>query len=190
MPGLPHPLLEDDVDVSKSVGRSRLPIWFANAAELEAYDMTTANVVMVGDWLYRKDTSLVGASGIDVLLDGNGNRWRRVEGEVFILPWSISAGIGANEFIIGHEFVTAVSFPENFEGSRARALSTAVSDRALPVKKNGTTFGEVIYAAVTEVATFESDPTSFAPGDYLTFFGPPGLDAGLANFFGTFLGSR
>lgn len=190
MAGLPHPLLQDSVHVSKPVGRSRLAIWFQDEAELLQYDMTSANRIMVGDYAYAKDNSFVGAVSGAVILDGNGNRWRKIVGTDIFLPFSMSLGIGPNELIFGHQFVVPVSFPENMVGSSARALSTATSTRELPFKKNGTQFGKVIYTTALPLATFESDPISFAPGDYFTLYGPPGLDATLGNLFGTFLGSR
>lgn len=192
MAGLAHPLLRDGVDVSKSVGRSRLIIWFQDAAELADYDMSLANMIAVGDWNYRKDNSLVGSVGDDVLLDGNANRWRRVVGDVYLVPFSFTQGSGSVEFLLGHEFRTAVAFPEDLVGSGARALATATGERRYKLYKNSslTHFGEIIFSPATELATFEADAVSFAPGDYLRMYSPSGLDATLANFFGTLVGSR
>jgi len=100
MPGLPHPLLQDGVNVSKSVGRSRLAIWFQDAAELAIYDMSLANYISVGDWNYRKDNTLVGSIGTDVLLDGNGNRWRRLTGDVYLMPFSMTLGNWAHALLL------------------------------------------------------------------------------------------
>lgn len=192
MAGSPHPLLRDGVDVSKSVGRSRLIIWFQDAAELATYDMSLANMISVGDWTYRKDNSLVGSVGDAVILDGNGNRWRRVVGDVYLLPFSFSQGVGSSEFLFGHAFTEPVSFPEDFVGSYGFALNTATGERRFKLYKNDalTVFGEIVFSAATSPATFSSDAISFVPGDYLRFYSPTGLDATLANFFGTLVGSR
>jgi len=192
MAGELHPWLRDGVNVSKSVGRSRLIIDFQDAAELAVYDMSLARKVSVGDWIYVKDNTLVGAVADDVLLDGNGNRWRRVVGDIYLLPFSSSLGFGANELLLGHEFRTAVSFPENFDGSSFRALTTATSERRWPLYKNAevAAFGEIVFAPATALATFESDAVSFAPDDYLRLYSASGVDASLANVFGTLIGSR
>jgi hypothetical protein len=192
MPGLPHPLLQDGVNVSKSVGRSRLAIWFQDAAELAIYDMSLANYISVGDWNYRKDNTLVGSIGTDVLLDGNGNRWRRLTGDVYLMPFSMTLGYGANELLLVHAFTGNVTFPTNLAGSSGIALNSATAERRFRIFKNNAVspFAEVILAAANPVPTFSGAETVFTRGDYARVLAPTELDATLQNVGITLLGSR
>lgn len=194
MAGAPHPLLQTGDDVSKSVGRSRLPIWFSDPAELALYDMTTANVIMVGDFIYRKSPSLsaLPASGLDILIDGNDNRWRMVEGTTYLFGFFSTQGVGANELLMIHPITVNVVLPENLVGSWGVALNTATDERRFPVKKNDSDLiGEIIFSPALANPTFESDEITLVPGDFVTARGQTsGSDATLANFGVTFVGSR
>lgn len=193
MPGLPHPLLQDGVNVSKSVGRSRLTIWFQDPAELALYDMSLANYISVGDWNYRKDNTLVGAIGTDVILDGNGNRWRRLTGDVYLMPFSMTLGYAVSELLLVHAFTGNVTFPAGLAGSYGIALNTATAERRFRVFKNnsGSPFAEIVFAAGVAAPTFvAATQTVFTRGDYARVLAPTGLDATLQNVGVTLLASR
>lgn len=189
---LPHPLLIDGQNVEKSVGRSRLIIWFADAAELALYDMSAASRIAVGGLNYVK-TSLVSApSGLDVLVDGAGNKWLAQTGNFYVMPFSATLGFGASELILVHSIVTPVTLPEDFVGSYGVALSTATAERKFTAHKNSdvSPFGEITFAIATPTPTFSADETILLPGDYVTIKAPAGIDATLANVGVTLVGTR
>ncbi len=189
-----HPFLIDLQNVEKSNGRSRLLIWFADPAELLLYDMSAANMVVVGERTYKKDGTLAlePAQGLNILVDYAGNRWRFVRGEEYLLAFSATLGFGASELILVHPIVTPVTFPEDFVGSYGMALGTATAERRFSVHKNSdvTPFGEVIFAIATPAPAFSADETILLPGDYVTIKAPAGIDTTLANVGVTLLGTR
>lgn len=189
---LPHPLLIDGQNVEKSVGRSRLIIWFADAAELSLYDMSAASRIAVGSLNYVKTSLVSGPSGLDVLVDGAGNKWLAQTGNFYVMPFSATLGFGANELILVHPFVVNVTFPENLVGSFGVALGTATLESRFRLYKNeeSSPFGEVIFSTALPNPTFESDETVFEPGDYAKVRAPSSIDASLANVGVTLLGTR
>lgn len=194
MAGEPHPLLRTGVNVSKAVGRNRLVIAFANAAELAIYNMDDAQMITVGGRLYQKSPSLSGLPSSDPLLiiDGNGNRWRLVAGEVYLIPFFATLTVGANELLMLHPITLNVTLPQDLVGSFGYALNTATTTRVLPLKKNdtGSPIAEITFLSGVNEPIFEADEFVLVPGDFLTARGPSSEDATLANFGVTIVASR
>lgn len=188
-----NPWLRDGEQVDKSEGREFVVIALADENALAALDMSEAQVLVVGERLYKKSPSLAAlpASGLDLLIDAAGNRWRAMEGTSYLLPFFTTLGLGSNELLLIHQVATTITLPEDFLGSFGIALTTATADKVLTVKKNETdVIGTITFHAGLPTPTFASDETVLVPGDYVTVRAPSSPDATLANIAVTLMATR
>ena len=75
-----------------------------------------------------------------------------------------------------------VNFPDDLIKSRGKAGVAATAESVFPIKKNGTQFATMTFAAAGTVATFatSSDDETFAAGDVLVVEAPASPDSTLA----------
>jgi microcystin-dependent protein len=111
------------------------------------------------------------------------------------LPVPVSLDVGGTmtngEYLGGWIAPFACSFPAGASGSRVTAGTAATGSTTISVKKNGTEFATIAWAASGTVATVTiTSTTSFAINDVMTFHGPATADATLADVRGNLLGTR
>lgn len=82
-----------------------------------------------------------------------------------------------------------VAFKAELAGSAFRALVAATAQTDLLLKKNGTTFATVRFAAAGTTATFVGSVLVLCEaGDEITLVAPASADATLSGIYGTLLG--
>ena len=116
---------------------------------------------------------------------GAANANAQVYGLAIALP---GLAFQASEWLFGHKFGVAVSFPENFSGSYAIAEVAATSAAEFSLKKNGTEFGTLTFTGTT--GTFSASATNFAIGDLLEIVAPATEDDTLAHLSITLIGAQ
>jgi len=81
MAGDPHPVFVDGVPVEKGNARSYLALRLGDADALRSKNLSTTWLVWVGSALYGRDASDTTSpdDGDAVILDGNSNRWKKVD---------------------------------------------------------------------------------------------------------------
>lgn len=98
---------------------------------------------------------------------------------------------GDGQVLLRVKFRRAFTIPAGLTLSGLDALVAATAEAVCSVKKDGTEFGTMTFAAsgtiTTQAAALE---TVFAIGDILTVIAPVTADATLADLFGTIVGSR
>jgi hypothetical protein len=77
--------------------------------------------------------------------------------------------------------VRAFSIPTNLANSIAKCGTTPTASQTLTLKKNGTAFGTMVFAAAGSTATLTATATSFAVGDVLTIENQLSADATFAD---------
>ncbi len=87
----------------------------------------------------------------------------------------------SDEVIFRMTMVTPVQFPTNFASSRGDAETAPTADAVYNIKKNGVTFGTVVFPAGIAIPVFYCTATTFAAGDKLTVHAPNPADATLAD---------
>lgn len=98
--------------------------------------------------------------------------------------------LGDGETFFGVIMARAASFPAGLTGSQAKAGAAATAETVIALKKNGTQFGTVTFAAAgTSGAFAAASETTFAAGDVLTAVGPSPADATLADLRITLTGA-
>lgn len=186
-----NPWLKDAVAVDKSAGRLRTIVVLLSHSEIRALDLSASLYLMVGDRLFKKDSSLTAADDdLNIIIDAAGNRWRFLAGEHYEFGGSWTLGFGAGELMLIRSFVTNVTIPEDFAGSRGIALTVSTLQKIFSVKKNGVEFGTVTFEPATASPVFDCPETVFLAGDYCTVVAPASSDATLANVGLTFVGTR
>lgn len=194
MAGDPHPFLRDGEQVDKSEGRAFVVLGIADANALAALDMGEAQYLVIGERLYKKSPSLAAspASGLDILIDANGNRWRALDGRTYLLPFFTTLGLGASELLLIHQVATNLTLPEDFLGSEGYAMTTATAETVLTVKKNDTdTIGTITFHAGLHEPTFAAAAeVVLVAGDFITVRAPSSQDATLANIAVTLMATR
>lgn len=76
----------------------------------------------------------------------------------------------------------AFTFPADMASSKGLAVAGATASATFSLKKNGTQFATMVFAAGAATATFTASPaTSFAVGDILEISAPATQDATLAD---------
>lgn len=111
-------------------------------------------------------------------------------------PFDVTAfypGVIANGAVILRVPVArAVSFPDDFAGSYAKASAAATAATPLDVQKNGVSVGTIAFALGATTATFITSGTAvtLAAGDVLSVHGPATADATLANVGVVLAGTR
>ena len=98
---------------------------------------------------------------------------------------------GASTVMMRHVFVRAVSFPANMANSKASAGTAATAATDFDLKKNGSSFGTMRFAAGATTCSFVGvSATTFAVSDVLTVVSPASPDATLADIAWMFAGTR
>ena len=82
-----------------------------------------------------------------------------------------------NQIIFQQTMGTTARFPTNLAGSFATLATAATAITVYALKKNGTGFGTITFAASGTVGAFSATATSFASGDILTLVAPASPDA-------------
>lgn len=91
------------------------------------------------------------------------------------------------QWVAAHAF----TFPSGLTGSVAKAGTAATAQKDFDLKKNGTSFGTMRFAASATAATFiAASATAFAIGDVLTVTAPGSQDSTLANIAVNLVGFR
>ena len=100
---------------------------------------------------------------------------------VYELAASVNGVMVNNETVLVNVFTKAVTFPAGLTGSQAKALTAATASTVLSVRKNGTQFGTITFAAAGTTGTFAAaSSTAFAAGDILSVVGPATADTTLS----------
>lgn len=104
----------------------------------------------------------------------------------------VAGAPSANEVLLKYVFTRAVTFADEFAGSRAHAGTAATASTVFIVKKNGSSVGTVTFSASGTTGAFVTTGTtvSFAAGDYLELVAPSSPDSTLANISFSFAGTR
>jgi hypothetical protein len=102
------------------------------------------------------------------------------------IPYDIASAIlgkpEANATVMRFVSVRSFSVPTNFAGSIAKADVTGTSTSTIfSIRKNGTQFGTMTFAAGTVSATFSGTSTSFVAGDIITIVAPASQNSTLAD---------
>lgn len=110
-------------------------------------------------------------------------------------PFDVSVfapGLGSNSQILFRgKLARAVTFPAGASLSLASASAAATGSTTYTLKKNGTSFATVNFAASASVGTWtQASDAVFAAGDLLEIDGPATADATLANVGITLAGVR
>jgi hypothetical protein len=110
-------------------------------------------------------------------------------------PFDVStfaAGLGtASQILLRVNLARAVTFPASATLSQASASANATGSTTFTLKKNGTSFATVNFAAAAAVGTWtQASGSVFAAGDLLEIDGPATADATLANVGITLAGVR
>lgn len=126
----------------------------------------------------------------------NGSAWLAA-GDASGGSYDLGGGIGgkpsAGEEIFRLPMVRAVDFPDDLAGSRGSAGTTGTSTSSVfSIKKNGTQFATMTFAAGAATATFAtgSAAESFAAGDVLTIVAPDPANSTLADVSFMLKGSK
>jgi hypothetical protein len=110
-------------------------------------------------------------------------------------PFDVSTfapGLGSNsQILLRVKLARAVTFPASATLSQASASANATGSTTFTLKKNGTSFATVNYAASSSSGTWtQASDAVFAAGDLLEIDGPATADATLANVGITLAGVR
>ena len=108
-------------------------------------------------------------------------------------PWPLHLDPGgtptASQVLLRRVLPLQTDFGALLVGSYVKALTAATAQADFTLRRNGTTFATVRFAAAATVATFVSTTaTTFVAGDELTLVAPGTPDATLAGVYGTLLG--
>lgn len=128
-------------------------------------------------------------SGIEFVYEINLTNLAGVDIHVFVdgVP-------GGSEVMLRYPMVRKIQFPDDFSGSRAKS-GVAAGDSAgaeFLIKKNGTEFGQMIFASGETTATFATDSSyeDFDVGDVLTVVAPASPDSALSGVSFTLKGFK
>jgi len=97
-------------------------------------------------------------------------------------------GVTTNsQLVFVYPITRQTEFPVDLSGSQVIANTAATASTVFSLKKNGTQFATITFAASGTVATFvAASSTTLSPGDYLTLVAPASADASLADIGFTF----
>jgi len=97
-------------------------------------------------------------------------------------------GVASNsQLVFLYPIARQTEFPVNLSGSKVIANTSATASTVFSLKKNGTEFATITFAASGTVATFAAaSATTLSPGDYITLVAPSTADATLADIGFTF----
>jgi hypothetical protein len=149
-------------------------------ANKEIFDLTAATL------------PLAGTETVHIVQGGNSRK--TPVSSLFVGYYDIAlfaAGVmTASEVILRYTVVRAFSIPATATGSKASAGTAATTATTLAIKKNGTNFATLDFAASATLGVFtQTTATSFAVGDVIQIVGPAVADAGLANLSITLKGT-
>jgi hypothetical protein len=104
----------------------------------------------------------------------------------------LAPGLGTNnQVLLRVKLARAVTFPASATLSQAAASAAATGSTTFTLKKNGSSFATVNYAASASVGTWtQASDAVFAAGDLLEIDGPATADATLADVGITLAGIR
>jgi hypothetical protein len=110
-------------------------------------------------------------------------------------PYDVGGGCtgapSAGLVLMRYPFPRAATFPAGFTSSQGVAGIAATGQSDFDLKKNGTSFGTMRFAAAAMIPTFiVASAVSFAIGDVLTVLAPLTPDATLAHIGFAFAGMR
>lgn len=99
-----------------------------------------------------------------------------------------SAGVFLLHMVAG----CAITFPDDFAGSQAKARVAATASTVFDVQKNGVSIGSITFSAAGTVGAFTTSggAVSLAVGDELTIVAPGSADATLATIAFALVGTR
>jgi len=145
-------------------------------------------------------TAFTGLSDVPASYSGAGGKAVEVNAGATALvfstkPFDVSAfapGVGTNnQILLRIKLARAVTFPSGASLSLAAASANATGSTTFTLKKNGTSFATVNFAAGAAVGTWtQAADAVFAAGDLLEIDGPATADATLANVGITLAGVR
>jgi len=147
-----------------------------------------------GAWVYFTPVAGWRAWVIDESLQVvfNGTAWVTAP-EPIDIPGYFSGVPTSEERVLRYVFTRAVTFPDNFAGSQAKARVAATSTTVFDVSKNTTVVGSITFAAAGTNGVYATSGTgteSFVAGDVLSVTAPSGPDGTLADIALTLVGSR
>ncbi len=141
--------------------------------------------------------AIVVGSGDRKLLYGNGTTLlplaevNAVSSFPYDLGGTVSGAPGAGAVLVRFPMPRAVRFPASMAGSQGSAAVTASATSVFSIKKNGTEFATMQFAASANTATFTAaSATDFAAGDILTIVAPNPADSTLADLGFSLAGLR
>jgi hypothetical protein len=145
-------------------------------------------------------TAFTGLSDVPASYSGAGGKTVRVNTGATALVFTTDAfdvpafapGLGTNnQKLLRFKLTRAVTFPASATLSQATASANATGSTTFTLKKNGTSFATVNYAAGASVGTWtQASDAVFAAGDLLEIDGPATADATLADVGITLAGIR
>ena len=98
---------------------------------------------------------------------------------------------GAGERLLDHVAAVAFTVPSALAGSQSTNRTTAAASAAFTLKKNGTSFGTITFAAGSTTGTLAAaSATVFAVGDRLELAAPTTQDTTLADLSFTVVATR
>lgn len=96
----------------------------------------------------------------------------------------------ASAVILRVPIARAVTFPDNFAGSYAKASVAATGSPAFDIKVNGTSVGTVTFSGATGTLVTSGTTVVLAAGDVLSIHAPASADATLADVGFVLVGTR
>lgn len=135
----------------------------------------------------QSGTGVPVADGEKVLIFSDGTNIEFIAGlQTLQYPVDIfyfEPGVTSNsQLIFLYPITRQTEFPVNLSGSKVIANTAATAQTIFSLKKNGTEFATITFAASGTVATFTAaSATTLSPGDYLTLVAPASADSTLAD---------
>lgn len=117
------------------------------------------------------------------------NTMRQLVQRPYPLTTTTSGTPGSSQVLMRVLLGADVTFSAALAGSAFKALAAATAQTDLLLKKNGTSFATVRFAAASTTATFVGSVLTLAEaGDEITLVAPAVPDATLASVYGTLMG--
>ncbi len=145
-------------------------------------------------------TAFTGLSDVPSAYTGAGGKAVEVNSGATALVFSAkpfdvgvtAPGVGANnQILLRLKLARAVTFPSGAALSLAAASAAATASTTFTLKKNGTSFATVNFAASSASGVWtQASDAAFSPGDLLEIDGPATADATLADVGITLAGTR
>lgn len=211
----PYLLASDEAAPDPGVGTDGQPAWRINGSIISLWvkaagvwefqgtsgiglnpkgAWSSATTYAPGDYVTRLGSSYTALlAGTNKAPESNDDYWMLSAssgGRYDIAAWD-NYMPASGETIAKMVLTTAVTFPAGLVESQGKADVAATADAVFSVKKNGTEFGTVTFAAASASAAFAAAvQTVFAAGDVLTVVAPNPRDATLSGISLTLTGYR